>query len=772
MSEAETGREVAAQVELHGVLPAKTALRGYEIKSVLGQGAFGITYRALDTTLHRDVAIKEYLPTTLALREGRATVLPRSADHVEQFAWGRERFLEEARVLARLDRTSSIIRVFDFLEANGTAYMVMALVEGETLAKRLMREQRLTPEAVERILFPLLDGLEEVHASTFLHRDIKPANIMLDGKGQPTLIDFGASRAAMSDRSTTMTAIFTPGYAAAEQFITSAKLGPWTDIYGLSATLYHAITGRSPPSAVERILNDEYQPLRELQPAGYPPGLLAGIDAGLAVRAPDRPQSIAEWRGMLRSDAASDDGVTRVVPRSVRLARAAGQTSRTGFTIRGPALWGAAVAVVLALAGSGWLAYVASTPAVSTAALNLSAEQLEQALAERRKADAFVAEKKRLEEDAQRKATADAEAKRQADQELEQARQARQKAEAELTQLKADIDARRKIETGQQSQAAASSQRAAEEAAQRKAEAEAAALRAAEDEAQKKAAAEAASMQAANEALLKAQAERQQADQEARQKAEAETAKRQADDDMRQKAEAATKEKSDSEGQKKAGEIAENALRLAPADRQRIQVALTSLGFDTRGTDGVLGARSREMIAGWQQKSGAPATGFMTAAQRDQLLKSAAPAVARWDEEQKKAELATAARAPVQIPSTAAAARPGSPFDGSYVRRTSSVGAGSGAGSAVTMAAVVTNGRGVLTISRAGCNPQEVSITISPAGEVSGSADIGCLLMFTGAGATITGPVSISGKATDQTLDLTFFGNRGSDRIALGRSRN
>ena len=255
MSDAAPASAEGKTGDLRGVLPAGTRLRGYELKSILGQGAFGITYRARDLTLNRDVAIKEYLPTTLALREGRTTVLPRSPDHAEQFAWGRERFLEEARTLARLDRTPGIVRVHDFLEANGTAYMVMGLVEGETLNKRLMREQRLTPEGVDRLLFPLLDGLEEVHAIGFLHRDIKPANVMVDGRGRPTLIDFGAARAAMAGRSTTMTAIFTPGYAAAEQY-TSAELGPWTDIYGLSATLYHAVTGKIPPSAIERIMKD------------------------------------------------------------------------------------------------------------------------------------------------------------------------------------------------------------------------------------------------------------------------------------------------------------------------------------------------------------------------------------------------------------------------------------------------------------------------------------------------------------------------------------
>jgi serine/threonine protein kinase len=282
------GGSAQPQPPLHGVLAAGTMLRGYELVSILGQGAFGITYRARDLTLGRDVAIKEYLPATLALREGRTTVLPRSPEHAEQFAWGRERFLDEARTLARLDR-SAIVRVHDFLEANGTAYMVMTLVEGETLSKRLMRDQQLTPEAVERLLFPLLDGLEEIHAIGFLHRDIKPANIMVDDQGRPTLIDFGASRAAMAGRSTTMTAIFTPGYAAPEQFMTAGKLGPWSDIYGVAATLYHTITGRIPPSGIDRIVDDAYELLSEQRPEGFAPELLAGIDAGMATRATDRP---------------------------------------------------------------------------------------------------------------------------------------------------------------------------------------------------------------------------------------------------------------------------------------------------------------------------------------------------------------------------------------------------------------------------------------------------------------------------------------------------
>jgi hypothetical protein len=620
-----------------GVLPRGTLLRGYEMKSVLGHGAFGITYRARDTTLNRDVAIKEYLPGTLALREGRTTVLPLSPDHAEQFAWGCQRFLEEARTLARLDGTPGIVRVFDFLEANGTAYMVMALVEGETLAKRLMREKRLAPEAVERLLNPLLDGLEAFHAATFLHRDIKPANIMVDGKGKPTLIDFGASRAAMADRSTTMTAIFTPGYAAAEQFVATSKLGPWTDIYGLSATLYHAITGNIPPSAFERIMKDDYVPLERLQPEGYAPALLAGIDAGLAIRADERPQTIAEWRGMLDLASISPgQQATRVVRKPGRLARAANRSRRARYTVRGPVLWGTVAAMVLLVSGAGYFAFQAGSG--GNAAYNLTAEQLEQALSERRKADALAAEKKRLVEEAQRKADADAEAKIRADNELEQARQARQKAEQELAQVKAEIEARRQQDTGQRDQQAAAERRAAEEAAQRKAEADAAALRQAEEEAQKKVAAEAEAKRQADEALAKAEAEKKQADEQAAKVAAAEQAKVKADEEARLKAEAAAKAKGDAEALQKVAEANERALRLEPVDRQRLQVALTSLGFDTRGSDGVFGPRSREMIAGWQKSRNESTTGFVSAPQQQALLKQAAEAVGKFDDDQKKIE--------------------------------------------------------------------------------------------------------------------------------------
>src|SRR5262249_2430977 len=243
------------------------------------------------------------LPTTLALREGRTTVVPRSTEHAEEFVRGRERFLEEARTLAKFEGTPGIVRVHDFLEANGTAYMVMALVRGVTLDRLLRSEGPLPPAIIEQLLFPLLNGLEEVHRTGFLHRDIKPANIIVDARGSPILIDFGAARPAMPGESTPPPAIFPPGFAAAEQFPPST-LGPWTDIYGLAATLYYVITGKAPPRAIDRLFEDRYKPLAILRPVGFALPLLSALDAALAVRADQRPQSIASWRSMF-SDAAA-----------------------------------------------------------------------------------------------------------------------------------------------------------------------------------------------------------------------------------------------------------------------------------------------------------------------------------------------------------------------------------------------------------------------------------------------------------------------------------
>ena len=424
----------------------------YEIVSVLGQGGFGITYRARDIQLGREVAIKEYLPTALAIRQGGTTVLPRTTKMAEDFGWGRERFVTEGRTLASLHRVPAIVQVFDFLETNGTAYIVMELLHGETLETRITRLGKLGPEDVDRILWPLLDGLEQVHNAGFLHRDIKPANILLDDAGNPTLIDFGASRAAMAGRSVALTAIFTPGYAAAEQ-MTSAKQGPWTDIYGLSATLYHAIAGQTPPSAFDRMLDDAYQPLAQLNPPGFARGVLAGVDAGLAVAARDRPQSIAGWRPILGMSAApeADSTVVMAKPSEVRsIGRhvstlpppAAAGSGRTGLWI------GIAVVLLALLGGGGYYAIASRGPDPEMVKARAAADEAE---ARGRKAEEEAAKLRAESEQRQKAEQAAAALKQQQEAEAAAKKQledeTRRKIEAEITaQQRADEEAKRKAE--------------------------------------------------------------------------------------------------------------------------------------------------------------------------------------------------------------------------------------------------------------------------------------------------------------------------------------
>jgi serine/threonine protein kinase len=713
--------------ELRGTLPAGTRLRNYELISVLGHGGFGITYYARDTTLGREVAVKEYLPTSLALRENGTTVVPRSTQLAEDFIWGRERFLEEARILATLEGVPSIVRVYDYLEANGTAYMVMGLARGETLDQRLKRDKQLPPAVVERMLERLLGGLEEVHKAGFLHRDVKPANIILDAKDNPTLIDFGASRAAMADRTAAMTAIFTPRYAAAEQ-LTSDKQGPWTDIYSVSATLYHSITGRAPPSSLERALNDTYEPLAGLSLAGFSAGTLPGIDAGLALRAKDRPQSIAVWRDVLSSTDASDGDATVVrrvkpgaVPKPPVLApKTPDPVPHTSAPPAPPParsepsqllaiasknrikLYAGVMVAILILAVGGYLVFATKSAPSPTPFGDQKADGRDEAAkaqAERQRAEQAAKQKAEAEArqkaaaEAQQKATAEAQQKAAAEAQQKAAAEARQKAAAEAQQ-KAAAEAQQKADAEAQQKAAAEAQQKADAAAQQKAAAEAQQKAAAEAqqkaaaEAQQKAAAEAqqkadaaAQQKAAAEAQQKAAAEAQQkAAAEAQLKAAAE-AQQKADAAAQQKAAAEAQQKAAAEAQQKAAadaaaqkaaEAAETALRLAPADRQRIQVALTSLGFDTHGADGVFGPRSREMITDWQRARNQPATGFLIAAQQQALLSEAAPALAKYDDDQKKAE--EARRKEEAAARARAAASP--PPATSYPSRTSGGGGG------------------------------------------------------------------------------------------------
>jgi len=463
---------IVPEVDYIALQPGQTIGR-YEIVSVLGQGGFGITYRARDVQLGREVAIKEYLPSALAIRHDGTTVLPRTTKMADDFGWGRDRFVTEGRTLASLHRATAIVHVFDYLEANGTAYIVMELLGGETLEDRIAKNGKLSAEEVDRIMWPLLDGLEQVHNAGFLHRDIKPANILLDAAGNPTLIDFGASRAAMAGRSTALTAIFTPGYAAAEQ-MTSAKQGPWTDIYGLSATLYHAIAGRTPPGAFDRMLSDDYAPLAQIRPAGFSPGVLAGIDAGLAVVAGDRPQSIGGWRPILGMAEAPAGDATVAIGKAPSTPPVRHVSTLPPATSPGTAnragVWVVLAAVVLILLGGGGYYYAMRGPDPDTVKARQAADEAE---ARRLKAEEEAA-KLRAENEQREKA----EEERQKAAQIAAARERQEAAEA-AAKKQFEEDTRRKVETEM------AAQRKAEEEAKRRAEAEAEARRKAVEDARK-----------------------------------------------------------------------------------------------------------------------------------------------------------------------------------------------------------------------------------------------------------------------------------------------
>src|SRR5262245_26903824 len=272
-----------------------TMLGDYRLDAVIGHGGFGITYRAFDTQLAKFVAIKEYLPVEFAGRGGDGNVVPRGARFADDFAWGRERFLDEARALARF-RHPHIVPVLRYFEANGTAYTVMEFEDGRNLAE-LLRDpaRRLSADDVRRLAEGLLNGLGAVHAQGFLHRDIKPSNIIIRRDGVAVLIDFGAARQAMGERTRTLTGVLTPQYAPIEQYALDGRQGPWSDIYSAAAVLHHTIAGRPPPDAAARVGKDPYRPLAETAGDRFEPAFLAAIDRALAFAPADRPQDVKDW---------------------------------------------------------------------------------------------------------------------------------------------------------------------------------------------------------------------------------------------------------------------------------------------------------------------------------------------------------------------------------------------------------------------------------------------------------------------------------------------
>jgi serine/threonine protein kinase len=270
------------QLPQHAVLQSGK----YQLQQVLGQGGFGITYRAYESGLDRFVAIKELFPDG-STRRG-TTLIPSALLGPQGFQEALQRFLEEAKTLAQFSHPG-VVRIFEVFEENNTAYLVMEHLKGQTLSQQLEVVKKLREDEAKALAVALCNALEVVHNNKLLHRDIKPDNIFLSEDGRVILIDFGSARVFSSGRTTNHTQLVTPGYAAPEQYASSAKFGPYTDIYGLGATLYHALMGTPPPSATDRFMGVVLPAL----PQAISEGMQQLVRNSLALTVTERPQTVA-----------------------------------------------------------------------------------------------------------------------------------------------------------------------------------------------------------------------------------------------------------------------------------------------------------------------------------------------------------------------------------------------------------------------------------------------------------------------------------------------
>ena len=288
------------------LLPHRTLLNRekYIIGKLLGTpGGFGITYLGWDCMLRRTVAIKEYMPRMIAVRDKDGLSVTPTTESEDTYRDGVKRFIEEARTLAMF-RHKNVVRVFEYFEENNTAYTVMEYYHGRSLAEYVKTQPngRMSEQEAIDIMLPILDGLREVHEQKFLHRDIKPPNIYLAERPKkpttPILLDFGAARYALGEMSQSLQVVLTPGYAPYEQYTRRGKQGPWTDIYACAATLYSLVTGEKPPEAMDRRDEDTLRPPSELV-EGISPVLEQALMKSLTVLPGDRTQTVDEFEDLL-----------------------------------------------------------------------------------------------------------------------------------------------------------------------------------------------------------------------------------------------------------------------------------------------------------------------------------------------------------------------------------------------------------------------------------------------------------------------------------------
>ena len=281
---------------LHCLRKGTRLIGRYIIEGVLGQDGFGITYLGIDELHEKKVAIKEFFPQGIVTRniEYQDTVTVTFVGEKDNYEKGKERFLKEARTMAKFSKDKGIVKALDFFEINNTAYIVMEYLEGVTLKQYLRENKRIDAEDLVELLVPLIESLDEIHSQGLIHRDISPDNIMVLPDGRIKLMDFGAARDYTEFGEKSLSIVLKPGYAPPEQYQTHGVQGPWTDIYALCATMYKCITGENPPDAIERVMDDH---LKKISAFGIPvlPQIEEAIIKGMSVAANDRYQNVGDF---------------------------------------------------------------------------------------------------------------------------------------------------------------------------------------------------------------------------------------------------------------------------------------------------------------------------------------------------------------------------------------------------------------------------------------------------------------------------------------------
>jgi serine/threonine protein kinase len=278
-------------------LPPGSVVGDYEIQGLIGEGRSSIVYRALDNVTQREVAVKEYMPRTVAGRTFEGRVELSAPQYDAAFQAGLESFVDEGKLLAQFDH-KALVKVLRLFEAYDTAYMVMPLYEGRTLKQILLESPTLDEPSLKAMLAPLLDALETLHGARCFHCDVCAENILILDEGLPVLLDSGAPHRVIGSMTQGLADVARTGYAPVEQYDSTMQPGPWTDIYALAALVRLAITGKLPPPSVTRVRRDAMRPLALLG-TRFGPTFLRAVDRGLAVQPIDRPQSIAEFRRAL-----------------------------------------------------------------------------------------------------------------------------------------------------------------------------------------------------------------------------------------------------------------------------------------------------------------------------------------------------------------------------------------------------------------------------------------------------------------------------------------